>query len=482
MTKLVPISLICSLLVWLTPNEVKCQGVFNSSAAVFSTGTTGNINHLLPLDAVPSDTKVTITVESAPLESHPTVSHLMPQDRGDHWQIVIRDAESKEPIQGLGWGKIDDKKLSNFPFVYEGKLYEDSRWNEFQIARDSVTGAPYPVLNTHYGAAVEVLNSASDQWRDHYYHWLNDANPAGAFFGSKGYSKSTQFNGSPADNCQQFARFAFSEADKRLDVVKTVVQQKTGLVNLDNVGDFQSVSPIETHPVGNNLVENEEPPPLNKDVLHSLANLFETGEELVEVREDMREDRRERKAKEQAEREKRAAEEAAEAERLRQQRLAEQRERDQRRQSEKKSDKKSDKTTSKQTEKSTETSPPKSAQKTATPTQTKKTQPTTTQPSKNASASFDMSKMTSIYEKRMAVLKEIYALPEGETASAAQRQQVNSYLTEYKAELARLEKLIDNGPKNNTWYNYGLELNIKSDAQMTLMSRMVQRCKNAGKL
>lgn len=92
-----------------------------------------------------------------------------------------------------------------------------------------------------------------------------------------------------------------------------------------------------------------------------------------------------------------------------------------------------------------------------------------------------MSKLTSIYEKRMAVLKEIYALPDGETASAGQRQKVNAYLDEYKAELSRLEKLLDNGPKNNTWFNYGLELNMKKDAQTTLMTRMMQRCRTAGK-
>lgn len=74
----------------------------------------------------------------------------------------------------------------------------------------------------------------------------------------------------------------------------------------------------------------------NGEVLHSLANLLETGEEFVEVRQDMREKRHERKAKEQAERERKAAEEA---ERLRQQQIEEQRKKKDA-QKKKKSDKK----------------------------------------------------------------------------------------------------------------------------------------------
>lgn len=213
---------------------------------------------------------------------------------------------------------------------------------------------------------------------------------------------------------------------------------------------------------------------LNKDVLNSLMKFGETLEEDFEVREDMREKRRERKAREQAERERKAAEEP---ERLRQQQLAAQRKQNQKRESETKSNK----ATTRETPKSTATSQSKPAQKSTTPTQTKQTTTVTTQPKQTVSASFDMSKLTSIYEKRMAVLEEIYALPDGETASADQRQKVNAYLDEYKAELSRLEKVLDNGPKNNTWFNYGLKLNIKKDGQTTLMTRMMQRCRNAGK-
>lgn len=191
------------------------------------------------------------------------------------------------------------------------------------------------------------------------------------------------------------------------------------------------------------------------DTLKSLADFLETGEEIVEVRE--------RKA--------------AEEERLRQQQLAAQRKQNQKRESETKSNK----ATTRETPKSTATSQSKPAQKSTTPTQTKQTTTVTTQPKQTVSASFDMSKLTSIYEKRMAVLEEIYALPDGEPASADQRQKVNAYLDEYKAELSRLEKVLDNGPKNNTWFNYGLELNIKKDGQTTLMTRMMQRCRNAGK-
>lgn len=195
--------------------------------------------------------------------------------------------------------------------------------------------------------------------------------------------------------------------------------------------------------------------PNKSDFLKSLADLLETGEEIVEVRE--------RKA--------------AEEERLRQQQLAAQRKQNQKRESETKSNK----ATTRETPKSTATSQSKPAQKSTTPTQTKQTTTVTTQPKQTVSASFDMSKLTSIYEKRMAVLEEIYALPDGEPASADQRQKVNAYLDEYKAELSRLEKVLDNGPKNNTWFNYGLELNIKKDGQTTLMTRMMQRCRNAGK-
>lgn len=86
-----------------------------------------------------------------------------------------------------------------------------------------------------------------------------------------------------------------------------IVRTDSGLVNLQNISGLGQQQLNGTDWSG---------------ALKSLADLLETGEEIVEVREDMREDRRERKAREQAERERKAAEEA---ERLRQQQIAAQR-------------------------------------------------------------------------------------------------------------------------------------------------------------
>ena len=324
-----------AILCCLCSGNAKCQGVMNSSAVVFSTGKTGNITHLLPRTAIPLDTKVTITVEAAPLESMPLTT-VLPDNRGDHWQIMIRDAQSGEAIQGLGWGRNEDRQIGSISVatviapplktgsidvpVYEGKVYEDSRWNSFEIAINPETGKPYPTLQSNYKTAVDLMNSAGDQWKSHNYYVFNNTGPGGAAIGSEGFYQSRNFNGTPADNCHQFARFAFAEAEKRSDVTMAVMPTKSGIVNLDtkNIGpsvSFAEPQQGDTYQEPTETGKSRNFAYYDKGVLHSLADLLETGEEIVEVREDLRADRRERKAREQAERERKAAEE----ERLRQQ-------------------------------------------------------------------------------------------------------------------------------------------------------------------
>ena len=101
---------------------------------------------------------------------------------------------------------------------------------------------------------------------------------------------------------------------------------KSGIVNLDtkNIGpsvSFAEPQQGDTYQEPTETGKSRNFAYYDKGVLHSLADLLETGEEIVEVREDLRADRRERKAREQAERERKAAEE----ERLLQQQLDAQR-------------------------------------------------------------------------------------------------------------------------------------------------------------
>lgn len=369
--KQVRVPTLLAILCCLCSGNAKCQGVMNSSAVVFSTGKTGNITHLLPRTAIPLDTKVTITVEAAPLESMPLTT-VLPDNRGDHWQIMIRDAQSGEAIQGLGWGRNEDRQIGSISVatviapplktgsidvpVYEGKVYEDSRWNSFEIAINPETGKPYPTLQSNYKTAVDLMNSAGDQWKSHNYYVFNNTGPGGAAIGSEGFYQSRNFNGTPADNCHQFARFAFAEAEKRSDVTMAVMPIKSGIVNLDtkNIGpsvSFAEPQQGDTYQEPTEAGKSRNFAYYDKGVLHSLADLLETGEEIVEVREDMREDRRERKAREQGERERKAAEE----ERLRQQQLAAQRKQDKTKKSAKQPERKPGKTSAKQTPKAPST-------------------------------------------------------------------------------------------------------------------------------
>lgn len=161
---------------------------------------------------------------------------------------------------------------------------------------------------------------------------------------------------------------------------------------------------------------------LKKDTLRSLADLLETGEDIVEVRQDMREDRAERKAKERAERERQAAEEA---ERLRQQQLAEQRKKDSQK---KNSDQKPASNTKKELAKKTEP---------------KQTNPSTTKPKKTASATIDTSRLDSAAQRQISYLRSLISA--GKPATAAQASTYNSYaratVSEINAITAKINSL-----------------------------------------
>lgn len=152
---------------------------------------------------------------------------------------------------------------------------------------------------------------------------------------------------------------------------------KSGIVNLDtkNIGpsvSFAEPQQGDTYQEPTETGKSRNFAYYDKGVLHSLADLLETGEELVEVREDMREDRRERKAKEQAERDRQAA---LEAERLRQQQLAEQR------QKKTETKKNSDKTAATKNTPSSEKTTSSSTKSSGTKVQTTSSKPASTNPS-----------------------------------------------------------------------------------------------------
>lgn len=181
-------------------------------------------------------------------------------------------------------------------------------------------------------------------------------------------------------------------------------------------------------------------PVLNKDVLHSLADLLETGEEIVEIREDMREDRRERKAREQAERERKAAEDA---ERLRQQQLAEQRKK---KDSQKKdSDKKQD------VKKETKKEKPKKDTPTPAP----------------ATADIDFSKLNSLISQQASFLRGI--ISSGQKATSAQHAKFNSLNNQYASEFNRLKAQIGNisdPAKRSQYYSKLASINSRMNSEV----------------
>lgn len=189
-------------------------------------------------------------------------------------------------------------------------------------------------------------------------------------------------------------------------------QQSVSSVILNSKHTIES--PSETVQTGSGI--------LNMDTLRSLADLLETGEDIVEVRQDIREDRAERKAKERAERERQAAEEA---ERLRQQQLAEQRKKDSQK---KNSDQKPASNTKKELAKKTEP---------------KQTNPSTTKPKKTTSATIDTSRLDSAAQRQISYLRSLISA--GKPATAAQASTYNSYaratVSEINAITAKINSL-----------------------------------------
>ena len=193
------------------------------------------------------------------------------------------------------------------------------------------------------------------------------------------------------------------------------------------------------------LVETDHP----KDILHSLADLLETGEEIAEVREDMREDRRERKEKERAERARKAAEE----ERLRQQLLEEQRKKDaqQTKDSEKKQpDKKPDKKPEVKKDEPEKETPKKKEPKPA-----------------QSGQEVDFTKLESLISRQASLLRGI--LSSGKKATSAQRSQFNSLNNQYASEFNRLKAQIgriSDPAKRSQYYSKLSSINSRMNSEV----------------
>ena len=183
------------------------------------------------------------------------------------------------------------------------------------------------------------------------------------------------------------------------------------------------------------VVSSDNP---GKDALHSLADLLETGEELVEVRQDMREDRRERKDREKTECERKAAEEE---ERLRQQQLEEQRRNKDEKKSDKKDDKKNDKKDDKKDRKKDEDDKKKDKVEKDNVEKKDKEPKADNKPKSQPSApSIDFSKLNNLISQQVSLLRGI--LSSGKKATSAQHAKFNSLNTQYVNEFNRLKAQI----------------------------------------
>lgn len=406
-----------------------------------------SVRRSIPTD----DALVTLNIESVPLQSgtfgfisgFETATekvfgkevHIV-NDRDKHWQLVVRDAKTGKAIDGLGWGStqkpVQYSKTLGSDYT-EGGTYLDARLNASHPAIDPQTGKEFEPKVMTYGEAKESLENAKSSMA--IYTPYNDSDLMGAVIGKDVFYKGKHVVDNEAmmewiaKNCQQWARDEFSKINKPLlSEYLRERERAVGNVHADSeIGNLNNTIGV--------------PPPTNDsdmpEVLKSLADLLETGEELVEVRQDMREDRAERKAKERAERERQAAEEA---ERIRQQQIADQRRNDERKKTEKK------------------TSETKSTSKPAT---------TQKQTSSGTTASIDFSKLNSLVSQQVSLVRGI--LSSGKKATSAQHAKFNSLNNQYVSEFNRLKAQIakvSDPAKRSQYYSKLSSINRRINSEL----------------
>lgn len=366
-----------------------------------------------------------------------------------HEHIIVRDANTGEFIEDIGWGSSKINLLSDGPGktfsepekvlsgVYEktGNSFNMDYSEYLQLRDDFVDQSKQygyrvsnglgkgDVIDFATGGAVGVSyqvtkdlvfggkKSADQMLLNGVVTWISNMSDY-----QREYGTSKNVNGVSYMNCQYWAA-RFVEKLKTAPSVKLLNPESS-----TNAGKT-ALEIVDSIPPTIQAQDNQESLPDSsssfRDNLRSLADLLETGEDIAEVRQDMREKRHERKAKEQAERERKAAEEA---ERLRQQQLEEQRKKkdSQKKTSEKKSDKKQD--VKKDVKKA---EPPKDSPTPA-----------------PATADIDFSKLNSLISQQVSFLRGI--ISSGQKATSAQHSQFNSLNNQYVSEFNRLKAQIGN--------------------------------------
>lgn len=243
----------------------------------------------------------------------------------------------------------------------------------------------------------------------------------------QGYDTSKNVNGVSYMNCQYWAA-RFVEKLKTAPSVQLLNPESMTNMAKTELKTVDSIPPTIQAQCSQESISSE--PSSFRENLHSLADLLETGEEVVEVRQGIREDRRERKDREKAERERKAAEEE---ERLRQQQLEEQR----RNKDEKTNDKKDDK---KDRKKDEENKKKDKVEKDNVEKKDKEPKAENKPKSQPSAASIDFSKLNNLISQQVSLLRGI--LSSGKKATSAQHAKFNSLNTQYVNEFNRLKAQI----------------------------------------